>query len=624
MIGWRFPILDGGNEQGFNNSGIETFNGEDVYENLAREICQNSLDAKDPEKEEPVEVRFEVFDTSISDYTEISSLLDVIDKCEDYWRGRADSKLNIFFNEIRSLKWLQELAVLKISDYNTCGLTGARANKHEKSAWRALVHSDGVSEKGDTSGGSYGIGKNAPFACSRLRTVFYNTYAVDGVKAFQGTARLMTHQNEDGQDTVGIGNFVNSETNGPVFEHDECAFRDLFPRNQYGTDVIIVGFNKYDDWQSIIEKAIVKNFFVSIYESKLVVYVGDRLINKERIDEIIRKYIVGDKEMLAVKELYEALSYSDHRVEITSIMEENDTELFIRIDEGYNRRIAETRNSGMVVVSKTKKASKAYSAVLIARGKELNKVLKSTEPPRHDKWDPGIIQDVNERGRAKSIKRKMDDWMNTTIDEVCKSDAGREIDPDGMSQFLPDDLNDGNKRNKKSSEAIEADTKVQKIIGRKIVSTNEQTVGKMEEGIKDDGSVNNTASGGDGEGEIPVSGEPSGKDRVGVPADGPKNIKHPVVLNSRIFKIPGKRNRYMASITLEDTCTDVFLSVHSLGDDGGFDKVSLCSYIYDGEVYMVENDLIGPLSFKSNVAKKIEVELKNDEKMLLKLDIRQR
>lgn len=43
---WRFPLRDGGTIQGFNDSGIATFKGAELYNNLAREICQNSLDAK--------------------------------------------------------------------------------------------------------------------------------------------------------------------------------------------------------------------------------------------------------------------------------------------------------------------------------------------------------------------------------------------------------------------------------------------------------------------------------------------------------------------------------------------------------------------------------------------------
>jgi hypothetical protein len=69
------------------------------------------------------------------------------------------------------------------SDFNTMGLRGSRTRELD-SPWEALTGADGVSaNKSSTSGGSYGIGKNAPFACSALSMVFYNTYAEDNERA---------------------------------------------------------------------------------------------------------------------------------------------------------------------------------------------------------------------------------------------------------------------------------------------------------------------------------------------------------------------------------------------------------------------------------------------------------
>ena len=39
-LGWRFPLLDNGPEQGINDGGISTFKGSELYDNLAREICR--------------------------------------------------------------------------------------------------------------------------------------------------------------------------------------------------------------------------------------------------------------------------------------------------------------------------------------------------------------------------------------------------------------------------------------------------------------------------------------------------------------------------------------------------------------------------------------------------------
>ena len=58
-INWRFPPNNGGTIQGFNDSGIATFKGAELYNNLAREICQNSLDAK-REDEDHVVVKFDL------------------------------------------------------------------------------------------------------------------------------------------------------------------------------------------------------------------------------------------------------------------------------------------------------------------------------------------------------------------------------------------------------------------------------------------------------------------------------------------------------------------------------------------------------------------------------------
>ena len=58
MIGWRFPPLSGGTRQGYTNNDIEVFKGQELIDNLAREICQNSLDAKSEGAEAPVRVVF--------------------------------------------------------------------------------------------------------------------------------------------------------------------------------------------------------------------------------------------------------------------------------------------------------------------------------------------------------------------------------------------------------------------------------------------------------------------------------------------------------------------------------------------------------------------------------------
>lgn len=57
-IGWKFPRTDGGMESGINDAGIVTFDGAPLP-SLAREVIQNSVDARD-NPAEPVHITFEL------------------------------------------------------------------------------------------------------------------------------------------------------------------------------------------------------------------------------------------------------------------------------------------------------------------------------------------------------------------------------------------------------------------------------------------------------------------------------------------------------------------------------------------------------------------------------------
>lgn len=68
QVGWRFPPLSGGTRQGYTNNDIEVFKGQELIDNLAREICQNSLDAHIEGTDTPVRVVFELRQISRSGY----------------------------------------------------------------------------------------------------------------------------------------------------------------------------------------------------------------------------------------------------------------------------------------------------------------------------------------------------------------------------------------------------------------------------------------------------------------------------------------------------------------------------------------------------------------------------
>ena len=194
--GWRFPPTNGGRVDGFNDPGIAYFSGSQ-YSSLARETIQNSLDARS-DYDQPVHVSFEMIGLSPDDMGR-AELSAAFDAC----RREVDSDDPAQPELIRAQEVLarERIPFLRVSDRNTTGLRG----KH----WRTLVKMQGASFKADLegAGGSFGIGKYAPFAVSALRTVFYWTcYEEDGrnLERFQGKCVLMSHQH-DSEEVQGTG-----------------------------------------------------------------------------------------------------------------------------------------------------------------------------------------------------------------------------------------------------------------------------------------------------------------------------------------------------------------------------------------------------------------------------------
>ena len=91
---WCFPSNNGGEKRGLNDSGIETFN-DNPIKSLAREICQNSLDAILQGKTAIVE--FNTFSIKSSDFPDKDGFNDILNKCYDYSKDNKNPKTPNFF-----------------------------------------------------------------------------------------------------------------------------------------------------------------------------------------------------------------------------------------------------------------------------------------------------------------------------------------------------------------------------------------------------------------------------------------------------------------------------------------------------------------------------------------------
>ena len=152
-------------------------------------------------------------------------------------RENRTSVRKVYERALKALK-SKQIRCLQIVDSGTTGLEGEY--------WDELVYREGgVKKSGGAPGGSYGIGKNAVFNVSDLRTVFYSTRYVSGkegrVDKLQGKATLMAHSDPSKASRVlqHIG-FYRDNKSKPIHG---TAIPGYFKLDQTGTGVFIMGFN---------------------------------------------------------------------------------------------------------------------------------------------------------------------------------------------------------------------------------------------------------------------------------------------------------------------------------------------------------------------------------------------
>ena len=450
-INWTFPENNYSERHGISEAGIETFRGA-VFASLAKEICQNSLDAQLDNKI-PVKVEFFKFETEIKEIPGYEKLKEALKKCH---YSSSDKKAADFFENACKKMNKEKISILRVSDFNTTGLLGSKDNTLKMNPWLSLIKSSGISNKTGLSGGSYGIGKSAPFACSELRTIFYTTYDIENVLATQGVARLISFAINDDEDrfTQGIGYYGNTEKNTPFFE--ETNLDKNFKRaGKTGTDLYIIGFIENGDWESELVIEILNSFLISIYNGNLIVKINENILSKDTILKNIQKYGIDKvKKYRSIWDYYRVLSITDPKNEINEI--ENDKvknmdlsnhffsqdtfkdlgEFKLQILYGdLNRQVLMARNNGMKIFDlKGFKSFLHFSAIFTLVGENLNQYFREMESPQHNAWEPDRHSDKN----AKKILKELKKMIRDKIMGLAKSETKEQMDMEGIGEYLPD------------------------------------------------------------------------------------------------------------------------------------------------------------------------------------------
>jgi hypothetical protein len=564
-VNLKFPELRGGPVQGLNDAGVENFQGAiDVF--LSRECGQNTGDAPG-DGVQTVRLEFDRITMHAKDIPAFPRLSETLKACQKRWHTKE--KEREFFEQAVALAAKDDIAVLKISDYGTTGLTGNDTD--EQGRWFALVKSQGVSNKDDTAGGSFGIGKSSPFAASRFRTVFYGTRTESGEEALQGVSRLVTHQDAGGRLTQGVG--FTGEYDASGGEDGEPLFRAIrkgseippaFRRKSAGTDIWVIGYRSGPEWSADLIRSILTNFWPAIFHGTIQFRVGKQEINKENLADLISRH-VGQEDFEA-HHFYKAILRQPVTRKLKHV---GSCTLYLTADApDLPRRICMVRQTGMRIYDYQPKSCRVpFSGLFICADPEGNKLLRKMEPPKHDEWDPKRIEGPDGKRAIDEIKA----WIREEVKKLNPQFSGSSFNENELAKYVADEDPDNfpqEDTGRSDEESLEpkpkqGDSPLNPITPKPMAPI------MTADGVREEGGRYGAEEGGGG-------GDGGGGDEGGRGGAGDGKVKSAATKPPRIFvrSYRSGPNEYQLLLR-SPTRFSGAVSVQAIGEDGGHEPVGV-------------------------------------------------
>jgi len=418
---------------------------------LTREVIQNSNDAFDSMKDEfgKLVIKFSMENLPISSFPDLKNFKEhimgtySITNLPETCKGFCENALKTLSKD--------SIKIMKISDFNTSGVLGSNDLDDIKSQWKALIYDEGNSQKDSKqAAGSFGLGKNAPFALSGINTVFYTTKDKDGLYAFEGVAKLHTSyiNGQKYEPKIYFSNLKNNKT--IPLNYDDCReINNIFKRDIKGTDIFIMDVD-YDEEKIKKEmiQAVVENFFVRIQNDKLEVEMFGELINKDTLLNVVIKYcdqpIEYTNSNIKYGYIKQYLNTYLGKYEKTKIFNEEvpgvgKLKLIIAVDPDINGKwVAMFRTKGMKIFDYNYRlAQQQFSAIFMPDDPEVDEFLRSIENPTHDLFDPEIrISDKDKKIIAQQRYDKIINWIKGKIAEFTKINVDEQDFLEGIEEYI--------------------------------------------------------------------------------------------------------------------------------------------------------------------------------------------
>lgn len=607
---WHFPDLDYGEADGLADPLLQYFEGRHEWY-IARETIQNSVDARH-DQNKAVVVHFEKLNLPTK---EVPGLEDLKERMKACFRQAQDDdeKTKSYFKNAIDILSRKSLSILKVSDFNTKGLEGA--DRDRSGRWYRLVSSVGFNRMTGVGGGSFGIGKGAPFAASAIRTVFYSTLNGAGEHIFQGKARLVTHNFEESE-RRGTGFFG---INGHISVRDKSRIPKEFSRESRGTDVYILGYSSWnDDWRQELAKSILENFWMAIHDGNLVAKLVDEaselILDASTLADNLKKYSPEDAYF------YYSAVIKPTRSEEKQLPILGSCRLYIRQDAAYPKDIALMRKPKMVVRKRKSRAMQdGYAGVFICEDDEGNKILRDTEPPEHDNWKPELHSD---RVLAKKAVDELYDWIKETLREMANAGAGDPEDIPELDRFLPyeeeAETSNGNFNLRQSPDSFLEESPEQ--IGAK----REETEEEVEDYIQQPRSAQRTAGSEPGSAGGSGKGEESGTEgRSGGAEEGEATTRiNTSGIKFRTMAIKGEKGNIEYFLIIDPLIDqEGSINIVGVGDDANYPSpLDYAKEWESGKQYKIRSSFITGLVLRKGKREKIRLGLKSNKKYALGIE----
>ncbi len=451
---WHFPPTGGGQQYGYNNASMEHFK-QDAVEKLVRETLQNSLDAQ--KGQAPVEVIFRI-DSISTDIIGADILRKHIEKARKQTEATGQKVgAKAYRKALRRLRCSKPLTALAIIDRNTTGLQGDR--------WDSLVREEGrpAKDKDNIAGGSFGIGKNAPFNVSELHTIIYSTRfsgPQGRVEKMMGRSQLVSHQCPQGSEMlqhVGFYGIPDYDTPSKQMPLQGPDIPRPFRLDHDGTGLWILGFaSDASCWTQAAIKATVDNFFYAIHSRKLVVQIQadaktkPQIIAHDTLGSLVTRKACSDKTY------YYFCAICTKPIGRTRDLQKvppslGPLEVYLNQDTGGPRRVAYVNRRGMLITdTRERRRSNPfhpgrghggwpdYAAVVMALNDDTDRQIRRMENPAHDLITAHRLPENEQHTMEQELNAVSDQIKELIAQAILDRDQDNISNLEELAKLFPD------------------------------------------------------------------------------------------------------------------------------------------------------------------------------------------